>query len=525
MQDNHSFFSSVATIQCNSNRYLLSPGNIVPHHWYKSFTINGCPDLTAITILADIVAWWRNSDKIISTKDSKSPNFHGEFLSISYEYLHDKFGFNKETARRALVRLEKACTLTRHVKNIKLQDGTRSNRLFIILDQNFYQACFRSSDYDIRIESSSHPARAQDAAGFKGNNIKNSNDFRSPLKCGDHISNNTEGLRTRSNESNFIKSILEEKKGDNFLNDERSNINESIKSAKIKISSVASTNLFDKVKAKFTGNKRKSFAESYPITEKEVSSLQKSSGREFNLNYMNKLVKKLGKQYPAHGFYTRELFLGYLSKALTNELRQESVVNNEIFKFKGNDEETRKQNYLSKVEESRGTCMQSQLKKKIAASFDTDTSYKLLKSCTFRDKIQNNIFEVITSASLDLTDNQHTILIDLTRSVYGNETEHINFIMSHSSKIDTPSELPILNLGKEGSIWNKVSKKLLEHYGEGIHRSWFSKLEEESKTQDRLILKAPTNFIGDWIKSNYLDKIYELLECFGYDFKDIKIMS
>jgi len=486
-------------------------GNLIPFNLYKSIiTKANRPDLPAISIFSEVLYWYRPKANNIDNSNTTFVNkFSGDAWQTSYSYLTKKFGFSHETIRRSLVKLETLGVIKREFRAIYLKGQIYNNVMFIHLGENI--------DKFLSATTSPKPVF-----------LRPKREAPSPQGCGHHIYNKIKEIEyiSRSNESNFIESNLEEGKGGKSLNDERSNITEHMKSNKIEISPAAATNLFDKVKAKFIGNKRKSIAELYPIIEEEVVRLQMTSGREFNLNYINKLVEKLGKQYPDHGFYTRELFLGYLSKALTNELRQESVVNNEVFKFKANDEETRKQNYLSKVEESRGTCRQSQLRKKIAASFDTDTSYKLVTSCIFRDKIQNNIFEVITSVSLDLTDNQHTILIDLVRSVYGNEAEHINFIISHSPKIDTPSEIPILNLGKEGSIWNKVSKKLLEHYGEGIHRSWFSKLEaEESKTQNRLILKAPTNFIGDWIKSNYLGKISEQLQYLGFDSRNIEVIA
>ena len=34
-------------------------GNIIPHTWYQNITLSGHPDVIAITILADIVYWYR----------------------------------------------------------------------------------------------------------------------------------------------------------------------------------------------------------------------------------------------------------------------------------------------------------------------------------------------------------------------------------------------------------------------------------------------------------------------------------
>ena len=503
MQDNHSFFSSVATMQCNTSRFLLLPGNVIPHYWYKSFRVKGCADFTAITILADVVAWWRNTEKIISSKDLKSPDFNGESLSISYEYLSEKFGFNKETARRAFVRLEKAQTLTRQVKNVKSENGSYINRLYIILNQTFYQSCFRSPEYDIRAlprnQASSNGEAQKDS-------MPNDEKLPSPLKCGDHISNKTESFKNRSNESNLVKvkSNLEEGKGEDAIGTQFLKTVKPEELNQTVTSQVPASSVFDKIKAKFIGKKRQSIAELAAITEEETYALRTSSGRAFSLDYINKLKERLGTKYPGHGFYTRTLFLVYLQKVLTNELRKESVVNSEGFKFKANDDENRMQNYLRTVEESRGTSKQSQVRKKIAACFETNIAYRLLTSWTYNNEIHNNNFLLRTSEPVNLSANQEATVLDLIKSVYGNQVDKVKFIASIKPEGSQPVVNLALNLGKEGSLWNKVSSKLLDYHGEAIHKSWFSKLQAIENENLRVItLKAPTDFIKDWIITHY----------------------
>ena len=53
-------------------------------------------------------------------------------------------------------------------------------------------------------------------------------------------------------------------------------------------------------------------------------------------------------------------------------------------------------------------------------------------------------------------------------------------------------------------LWKSVSRDLVAHYGEDLYKSWFSKISFfEAIGESEIILSAPSNFIRDWIKSNY----------------------
>ncbi len=61
------------------------------------------------------------------------------------------------------------------------------------------------------------------------------------------------------------------------------------------------------------------------------------------------------------------------------------------------------------------------------------------------------------------------------------------------------------------ALWNDVSRDLKAHYGEDLYKSWLSKISfEEKQSNGGLILSAPSNFVRDWIKSNYLQIISSL---------------
>jgi chromosomal replication initiation ATPase DnaA len=57
-------------------------------------------------------------------------------------------------------------------------------------------------------------------------------------------------------------------------------------------------------------------------------------------------------------------------------------------------------------------------------------------------------------------------------------------------------------------MWGRVRQSLVEAYGEATDRNWFSKLTANVDEETREIkLKAATDFIKDWIETNYLHAI------------------
>lgn len=65
--------------------------------------------------------------------------------------------------------------------------------------------------------------------------------------------------------------------------------------------------------------------------------------------------------------------------------------------------------------------------------------------------------------------------------------------------------------GHYANLWLDVSRDLMAHYGEDLYKSWLSKLSFiEVQGDSSVILAAPSNFVRDWIKSNYHDVITHL---------------
>ncbi len=75
-------------------------------------------------------------------------------------------------------------------------------------------------------------------------------------------------------------------------------------------------------------------------------------------------------------------------------------------------------------------------------------------------------------------------------------------------------------------LWVDVSRDLVSHYGEALFKNWFSKINFCEKTKNgTLILSVPSNFVRDWIKSNYFDTIVKLFIHYDPEIKSLDIIT
>lgn len=57
--------------------------------------------------------------------------------------------------------------------------------------------------------------------------------------------------------------------------------------------------------------------------------------------------------------------------------------------------------------------------------------------------------------------------------------------------------------------WETVNANLVEYYGQDLYKNWLGKLDFlELQNNNHVVLAAPSDFIKDWIKSNYLSVIF-----------------
>ena len=113
-------------------------GNVVPQEWYKSvLRPNGKPHLLAISILADIVYWYRPTelrDEATGDVIGWKKRFKGDSLQKSYQQYADVFGESKRTIKNAMDALEDLGVIRKGFFDITLADGRIvNNQMFIEL--------------------------------------------------------------------------------------------------------------------------------------------------------------------------------------------------------------------------------------------------------------------------------------------------------------------------------------------------------------------------------------------------------
>lgn len=84
-------------------------GNIIPEEWYKKFANSkGSPDLPLISVLSEIVYWYRPKEvkDPVTGEISYISKFSEDVWQTSYAHFEKKFCFDREKLRRILVKLE-----------------------------------------------------------------------------------------------------------------------------------------------------------------------------------------------------------------------------------------------------------------------------------------------------------------------------------------------------------------------------------------------------------------------------------
>jgi hypothetical protein len=492
---------SVATEQRNSITQYLLPGNITPHSWYKKFCDeNGKPDLLAITTFSDVLAWCRNGTN--EYYGEHMPNFDGTSLSVSYDYFQEKFGFSKASIRRAIVRLEKFGVLKRTIHNIKVSPEIRVNRMFLTIDQDFFNSCFRDPSLDIRA------GQGTAYAGGKNSDIQiDDNIFPATPSlqiCTDPISNKNI-KKDRSMKSNFLQnSFFKKGKGDLRIKHHYFPAPLQLKAPVLQL---------------------KDF---YPLSESDAKSLQSRSGREFSSNAMNEILLDMSKRVKDRWFKSKKGFLSYMSLVFKHEMRDAVKVNTESFKIRANqtpEEITARaqEEFLSQIEYSLQVSPEWHLKKKLCAVLEREKAYNLLSSYK-HCRLDGDTFEIHITKNVELTNMDREIILNQVKASH--ESADLvtgNFVSISNLKIVTPVQIAktraIQAVGEVHvkdttgatfetlGIWGKIRKALIMYHGEkgeALDQAWFSKLMPEIDENKRIILlKAPTEFIKDWISSNY----------------------
>jgi hypothetical protein len=574
------FAGFVATEQRTINREYLLPGNIIPTEWYKRFTGPDGPDLVCLTLLGDIVALYRLGNNIYQSNSPHYPQFKEDTLSLSYEYFENKFSFSKERSRRALVRLEALRILKRDVCNIELSGGKRINRLVITLDPSFFNSCFRKSELDIRVEAGQGRHSHNLFKNLGSNSLvvnhtlfdtnfqtSSKQDFenlvnRSPRQCGDHIVSNKKNYKENRSMANAKSNFL--KKFSKGIREEESTFTKITNNSELSVVSAINTDssTFNTVRTATNPLHLKDF---YPLSEEDCSKLQVLSGRDFSLRAMNEILLDMSSRLKDKWFKRKKNFLNYMSKAFRYEMRDAVKISNETFRIKNNlkieDESLQKQiaqdlelkrqeAYLTELEYSLQVTPEWHLKKKLASTLERSKAYNLLTSYT-SSRLEEGKFTITLCKHVDLSEFDRKIILEQVKATQGRVSfaegeieliDRLEIIMPESQKKEEVKKPLVLvregqKLGEsrceddsskgqqylEGlaGLWSRIRKQVASFYGQegqGIDRNWFSKLEPEIDEGERLIkLKAPSNFIRDWVSREYGQTIEEFFKSEQYN--------
>lgn len=102
-------------------------GNVVPHNWYTHIkNKSGASDLLAITLLSEIVYWYRLMPVYDKEKDvllGYKKKFNADKLQKQTKELANKFGFSEQSTNSALKRLVDLKLITREFRDITLKNG------------------------------------------------------------------------------------------------------------------------------------------------------------------------------------------------------------------------------------------------------------------------------------------------------------------------------------------------------------------------------------------------------------------
>jgi len=505
------------------NTTYCQPSNLVPHFWnYKIVDKEGSPDLPCIMILSEIFGWFRSlsESRTYSSTSRALPELVDGQLAISYDYLADKLNFQKERIRRKLVKLEDLGILSRDIRNIALEDGSRINQLYLSIDQEFFKTCFRNPESDIRVRStelaSSDSTAFEDTPPFGGEHIRNKNKIRS-INLSNSFENNLES-------KNLDAETEHKHKEGRFENlKEQGRVGEEVTSANNKA---------------LQQNKQRQLEDFYPLSAEDCSSLQSTSGREFSLNAMNEILKNMSKRITNRFFYSKKGFLSYMSHAFRYEKRDAVKINNTDFRIRANldsSEQTlqKQEKYLTELEYSLQVSPEWHLKKKLAAVLERSkayhflTSYKSLNIKESRAIMQLNRFIELSEIDKDIILQQ----IQATHEKIDNngdyqKVEYLELIMpTKSTEFDLVTYQDKTPLERVGA-WGKIRESFASYFGskgDAIDKSWLSKFNSKIDNQKKTIeLEAPSLFVKDWVESNYLNYIENAVRANGLILEGIK---
>ena len=449
-------------------------GNIVPSNWYHNLLRPcGKSDTTAIAILSELVFLHRY-------------NGNTEF-QLNFNYFKRKFNFGVSQTKDAVIRLEQAELLKRSLRTVIVRGRRFTNEMFLVLNiENVLK--LNSQDQAKKFSLSGRKEKTDSPE------ISSDNKYKKNLE-----ENRSSGSNVNSN---------------SFLRKQT-------------------------LKATVIQKQRLSLASFYPLSMADIDKLQILCGREFSGNAINEILQSLSIKLLNHTFPHKAAFINYMGKALTYEMRDAVKISNESFKIKSNvtcEEITARvrEEFLSKIENSRDTSLKMQLSRKLAGILEPSVAYNFLISSSFIDNtesLKTDRFRINLHRKLELSRSEHRLILAQVQSVYGDHIKCLDITSSQNTAITKSSFGQLKNpLKKEPQIfegiWGKIRQGLIDYYGSGgnaMDNAWFGKLTAEvDSNAKKLTLKAPTKFIKDWVQSNYSHLIDKLCSLHNYSLEEMQ---
>ncbi len=538
----------------NSDSYSTLSGNIIPHSWYGEIVSDsGNTDFNAITILSEIVYWYRPS------KDGTS-KFNGSVWQTSYCHFEQKFGFNKQRIRRALVKLEDLGIIKRELKTIYLYGQKYNNVLFIhLLDRSkrFSKITKNNSDDNAKIRfednhnsNSIESIHINELDTLEGKSNTEGCDFETddiePLNLEPILESSEEktfflplyNFDTPSlqncrdyikKEENNIKDYKDRSMRSSFEEGNFSNIflNEKAMRGGDKITSYEENNQKQKdQKPKISYKNEKRLIDFYPLSSIDCSELRRLCSREFSDNAINEILKDLARKKPEWSCNIKKGFMSYMSEILRFEKRNAILISGQGFRINNNltkEEQDHKiqERFLSEIENSLDISPEMQLKKKLSSRLSPNSAYRFLRSYIYGNMEGEN-FKIYLKGSIELSELEEEIILGELRSIYdmsyGEEVVCIKCLVFEIIK-EERRDIDYIELTREDiedgrgfakmprGIWGDIRMKLVRYFGKaghGLDASLFSKLDAIVDEESREVtLRAPNKFMKDWINNRY----------------------
>jgi DnaD/phage-associated family protein len=135
-------------------------GNVIPPMWYKNIKFkNGKPHFVAITILSDILYWYRPTivrDETTGVIVESRKKFKADMLQRNYQSFSEQFGFTKRQTKEAFDFLEDHQLVTREFRTVQTSGTILNNVMFVApVTENIQKVTYE--DYDITLLRSNEP--------------------------------------------------------------------------------------------------------------------------------------------------------------------------------------------------------------------------------------------------------------------------------------------------------------------------------------------------------------------------------